>query len=86
MTTEFSKEQLEDLKAWAADPRGEPFWLTLKDMFKSGVSTMRKHARSGEAVQNAFFASHVDTLEEVLQLPQLIIEDHAEQARKEPNK
>lgn len=80
---DFTKEQLEELAAWAKDPRGEPFWLTLRQLFSSGVSRMRKHAREGNAVQNAFQASHVDTLEEVLDLPRMIIEDHAEEARKE---
>lgn len=83
MSSEFTKEQLDDLKAWARDLRGEPFWQALREMFKSGISRMRKHARDGNAVQNAFFASHVDTLEEVLDLPNIIIEDHAEEARKE---
>lgn len=78
-----TKEQLEELRAWSRDPRGDIFWLTLREMFKEGVSNMRKHARNGNGVQNAFFASHVDTLEEVLQLPDLIIEENAEKAQQE---
>lgn len=83
MELEFAKEELEDLRAWWEDPRGKPFKQVLREMFAAGVSKMRQHARAGDAVQNAFFASHVDTLEEVLDLPGIIIQDYAEEARKE---
>jgi hypothetical protein len=80
---EPTKEELEDFRVWAEDPRGRIFWGALREMFKDGVSDMRGKARAGDAVANAYFASHVDTLEEVLQLPDLIIKEHAAAAAQE---
>ncbi len=81
MEPRFSQEQLEDLKAWAQDPRGEPFWTVIREMVREGIGQLRVHARHGEPTRSAFYVSHVDTLEEVLDLARLIIEDHADKAQ-----
>ena len=75
---EFSREQLEDMKAWAKDPKGAPFWETIKEMFADGVKDLRAEARSGADIHAARSAGHIDTLEEILDLPALIIQNHAE--------
>ncbi len=83
---EFSEEQLEDLKDWAKDPKGEPFWATLRAMFADGIRGMRAAAVSGETVPAARYAGHIDTLEEVLDLPSLIIQNNAANAPHEERK
>ena len=74
----FSKEDLEELKAWAKDPKGAPFWETIKEMFADGVKDLRAEARGTAGHQVARAAGHLDTLEEILDLPALIIQNHAE--------
>lgn len=76
MSRDYSQEALLDLKVWADDPRGVPFWDALREMFRDGISDMRGRARAGDAVRLAYIAAHVDTIEEVLQLTSLIIENH----------
>lgn len=76
--SEFSKESLEDLKAWAKDPKGAPFWETIREMFADGITDLRAEGRKGDAVKMARFSAHTDTLEEILDLPALIIQNHAE--------
>ena len=72
--SEFSKEEMEDLKAWSKDPKGAPFWATIKEMFSEGMADLRQAGRKGDAIIMSRFSSHTDTLEEILDLPALIIE------------
>ena len=83
MPRELTKEALEELKAWRDDPRGGPFWETLQDMARDGIVDIRGRARTGDAVKLAYFAGHVDTVEEINGLVGLIIENHAQEAREE---
>lgn len=76
---DFSKEDLEEMKAWAKDPKGEPFWQTLREMFADGVHNLRAEARSGDTVKAARWAGHTDTIEEVLDLPALIVQKAAKE-------
>lgn len=75
---DFSKEALEDLKTWSKDPKGAPFWATIREMFADGMMDLRAEGRKGDPVKMARFSAHTDTLEEVLDLPALIIQNHAE--------
>lgn len=78
---DFSPEELESLKDWARDARGAPYWTTVREMFAEGVRHLRAHGRSGDATQAARQAGHIDTLEEILDLPALIIQQHAEKEK-----
>ena len=71
---EFTKEDLEDLKAWAKDQKGAPFWATIREMFADGIVDLRAEGRKGDLVKMARFSAHTDTLEEILDLPDLIIQ------------
>jgi hypothetical protein len=74
----FTKEELEDLKTWSKDPKGGPFWATIKQMFADGITDLRAEGRNGDAVKTMAFVAHTDTLEEILDLPSLIIQNNAE--------
>ena len=76
---DLSKDELEDLKTWSKDTKGGPFWDTIRGMFTDGVLNLRSAAKKGESVESARFAAHIETLEEILDLPSLIIQNHAEE-------
>lgn len=78
---DFTEDELENMKAWAKDPKGAPFWATLREMFAEGVHDLRAEARSNTNNTNQVprLAGHIDTLEEILDLPALIIQNAAKE-------
>jgi hypothetical protein len=74
MAPEFSPE---DLRQWQKDPKGAVFWESIRGMFADGVTNLRRAAAKGDPIESARYASHAETLEEVLNLPDLIIQQHA---------
>ena len=70
MAAEFSPE---DLREWRKDPNGAPFWKAVNELFAAGITNLRRAAAKGDAVESARHASHVETLEEILGLTDLII-------------
>lgn len=69
-----SDQDLQDLLEWSKDARGDIFWAEIKELFADGMSKLRISSESGNAIDSARYAAHVRTLEEVLQLPRLIIQ------------
>jgi hypothetical protein len=65
----------EDLHEWQQDPRGAIFWNTLKEMFPEAISNMRGAVKKGEIQQAAEYQAHAETVEEILQLPSLLIQE-----------
>ncbi len=72
VNNEFSAE---DLRDWQKDNRGEPFWEELRDMFANRISGLRTTSKKGESVNSAFLAGEIAMIEEVLQLPDVIIQE-----------
>lgn len=74
----------DDLISWKKDQRGEPFWAELRDMFASRVSGLRIAVRANNAHDAAMRAAELDLIEEVLQLPEVMIQEQkAAEADKE---
>lgn len=72
MADEFSPDELIE---WWKDPRGAPFKQELQEMFANRVSGLRSAGRLGDKVLSAMRAAELDTIEEVLQLPDVIIQE-----------
>ena len=65
----------DDLIQWKKDSRGEPFWAELREMFANRVSGLRAAVRSGNHHEAALRSGELDLIEEVLQLPDVIIQE-----------
>ena len=72
MAEKFSPD---DLIQWKKDPRGEPFWEELRERFANRISGLRSAVRLGDNHTSAIHSGAIDLIEEVLQLPDVIIQE-----------
>ena len=63
--------------AWQKDPNGTEFWQEIREMFAKRASALRNAVREGNVHQAAIHSSAMDVLEEVLQLPDVLIQERA---------
>lgn len=82
MARDFSPE---DLRAWQRDPRGAVFWEELREKFSEGVSKLRATARAGDSASGAYTSGQLDTIEEVLQIPDILIQEQVQEAKDRDN-
>lgn len=72
LTEEFDAESL---RAWQKDPRGQIFWEKCREMFTDAVSQIRHYSRNGDVGNTSYHSGWSDCIEEVIQLPDLIIQE-----------
>jgi hypothetical protein len=68
----FSVDELRD---WARDPRGTIFWDRIRGMFPEAITNMRLAVKKGLTIEAAAYQAHSETLEEILQMPDLIAQE-----------
>lgn len=77
-----------ELKAWAADPRGAPFWEAVLAMGNKRMSGVRTALKAGNQHDQAtHLAGELEAIDEVRQLVDIIIDEYrADQEDKEQEK
>ncbi len=82
----MGKINIEELREWKGSPAGGVFWEAIKDRYSHAISQLRNAVRKGDWNQASYHLSQADAAEEILQLPDALIEEQREDNKKEEAK